>query len=51
MKLSKDSDGLLIAISNLENNKRKELNTCLEELKEHVEPTKKKSKTTKLFSL
>jgi hypothetical protein len=34
MKLSKDSDGLLIAITKLENNKRKDFNNYLEDLKE-----------------
>jgi hypothetical protein len=34
MKLSKDSDDLLIAITKLENNKRKHFNNYLEDLKE-----------------
>jgi hypothetical protein len=48
MKLSKDS-GLLIAISNLDNDKRKDLNNYLEDLKKSVVSSTKKSKTNRLM--
>ncbi len=44
MKLSKDTDGLLAAISNLDNNKQKDLNNHLEYSKERVVHSKNKSK-------
>jgi hypothetical protein len=36
MKLSKDSDGLHIVITKLENNKRKHFNNYLEDQKEKI---------------
>ncbi len=44
MKLSKDTDGLLVAIFNLDNNKQKDLNNYLEYSKERVVHSKNKSK-------
>ncbi len=49
INLSKDSDGLLIAISNLDNNQRKDLNSYLEDLRKRVVPSTKKSKTSRLI--
>jgi hypothetical protein len=49
MKLSKDTDGLLVAISNLDNNKQKDLNNYLEFSKERVVHSKNRSKTSRFI--
>ncbi len=49
MKLSKDSDGLLVAISKLDNNRQKDLNNYLDYSKERVVHSKNKSKTSGLI--
>jgi hypothetical protein len=49
MKLSKDTDALLVAISNLDNNKQKDLNNYLEYSKERVVHSKNESKTSRLI--